>query len=107
MGVPRNLRGLSQRHGGRCCTIFSASNYMGVSGNRGGVLQCEGVPLKFECKEHWAPPWQTLAHICSIQESKDKMQAISNYEAQFDIKTPGFPPPRRLPSGEFEPAVRA
>jgi len=60
--VPRSLRGAVASHSGRTFTVFSASNYMGSVGNRGGVFLCE-VNKGLQLSEHWAPPWRTLADV--------------------------------------------
>jgi len=52
--VPRNLRGAVAAHGGKCFTVFSASNYMGSTGNRGGVFLAE-VGKGLQLREHFAP----------------------------------------------------
>jgi len=60
--VPRSLRGAVAMHGGKCFTVFSASNYMGSTGNRGGVFMAE-VGKGLQLKEHSAPPFHALADI--------------------------------------------
>merc|ERR1712226_1404070 len=73
--VPETLRGAHPMHNGKLCTVFSASNYCGNSGNFGGVLICPGTaPLHPYVSEHWAPSWSVLAYFYS------KMDGISEEE---------------------------
>jgi len=63
---PRDLRGFQVNHQGRCVTVFSASNYTGTTGNRGGVLICDHEkfgPQGLQPAEHWAPAWPMLASV--------------------------------------------
>jgi len=60
--VPRNLRGAVAAHGSKIFTVFSASNYMGSTGNKGGVFFCE-VGKGLSLKEHWAPEWPDLSRF--------------------------------------------
>lgn len=86
--VPRNLRGAVASHGGKCFTVFSASNYMGSTGNRGGVFIAE-VGKGLQLREHFAPPWPTLAEITSRRSSEAERAAIvDDWEKQFNIARP-------------------
>uniref|UniRef100_A0A6T1AN62 Serine/threonine-protein phosphatase n=1 Tax=Alexandrium monilatum TaxID=311494 RepID=A0A6T1AN62_9DINO len=60
--VPDSGQGYEWWHGGKCLTIFSASNYCGDCGNLGGVL----VLVRGEADhitEHWALPLQELQQM--------------------------------------------
>lgn len=86
--VPKSLRGAVASHGGKCFTIFSASNYLGSTGNRGGTFVCEeGKGLQLV--EHWAPPWPQLFEILSKGANKsveDRSEAVGDWEQQVGIK---------------------
>jgi len=64
---PSDLHGFEYQHQNRCITVFSASNYCGNLGNKGGVLICDfqsyaqSGPM---AKEHWAPAWPQLQELC-------------------------------------------
>uniref|UniRef100_A0A7S4T615 EF-hand domain-containing protein n=1 Tax=Alexandrium monilatum TaxID=311494 RepID=A0A7S4T615_9DINO len=86
--VPKNLRGIMACHSGLCYTVFSASNYAGSTGNRGGVLICSGLPLTLQASEHMAPPWPKLAELLpdgmeSGQE--ERSSAVAAWESDFEI----------------------
>lgn len=62
--VPPNLAGVHSMHGGRLLTVFSASNYCGVTGNTGGVLTVNvglGGRLRVEGHIHFAPTFASGA----------------------------------------------
>uniref|UniRef100_A0A7S2M0Y0 EF-hand domain-containing protein n=1 Tax=Zooxanthella nutricula TaxID=1333877 RepID=A0A7S2M0Y0_9DINO len=60
--VPWNRRGAVSGHQSKCFTVFSASNYMGSTGNKGGVFLCE-VGKGLALKEHYAPGWSDIARL--------------------------------------------
>jgi len=68
--VPRNMRGAYSQHGGKCVTVFSASNYTGSVGNVGGVLVLRGDTFEARIFEHWAPPWAKLAEILRSEPNR-------------------------------------
>ncbi|CAL1130707.1 unnamed protein product [Cladocopium goreaui] len=75
--VPRTLRGIMANHSGLCLTVFSASNYCGSVGNRGGVLVLRPSMRRspaLEAFEHWAPPWPQL---CSMLGAEGLRQALA------------------------------
>mmetsp|Transcript_8203 Transcript_8203/g.20650 ORF Transcript_8203/g.20650 Transcript_8203/m.20650 type:complete len:892 (+) Transcript_8203:70-2745(+) len=91
--VPKTLRGVMASHSGLCYTVFSASNYSGCAGNRGGVLLCGGEPLEVRASEHYAPPWPQLARLLPKGDNvgikaaeEDRLGAARAWEAQFGIK---------------------
>jgi len=87
--VPRNLRGAAATHGGKTYTVFSASNYMGSAGNRGGVFICE-ANKGLQLNEHWAPPWRELAEMyrCGFPPgSPDAVKLVKKWEARYNIGT--------------------
>jgi len=86
--VPKNLRGVMACHSGLCYTVFSASNYAGSAGNRGGVLICSGQPLSLQASEHMAPPWPSLAKFLpeSLTSGQEKRsQIVAEWEREFEI----------------------
>mmetsp|Transcript_4632 Transcript_4632/g.10796 ORF Transcript_4632/g.10796 Transcript_4632/m.10796 type:complete len:876 (-) Transcript_4632:249-2876(-) len=108
--LPKNLRGAFACHGGRVFTLFSASNYCGVMGNRGGVFVCE-VDGGLQMMEHWAPPWPHLANLIPeniTKPSKTRAQFVREWEDKYDIVTPGeeggssSSGPRKAPETESE-----
>lgn len=60
--VPRSLRGFDTVHGGKCITLFSASNYCGTSGNLGAVLIFDSN-LAFEIHEYMAPSLEDVHSV--------------------------------------------
>jgi len=63
---PSEGRGFEFLHGGKCITVFSASNYCGNYGNKGGVLLCEGRSFGEhgpQPQEHMAPGWMKLSEV--------------------------------------------
>eukprot|EP00929_Paragymnodinium_shiwhaense_P089222 TRINITY_DN4940_c0_g1_i1.p1 TRINITY_DN4940_c0_g1~~TRINITY_DN4940_c0_g1_i1.p1 ORF type:complete len:968 (+),score=194.32 TRINITY_DN4940_c0_g1_i1:136-3039(+) len=63
---PPDLAGFECLHQNRCITVFSASNYTGCLGNRGGVLLCDAQTFGTygpQGREHFAPPWPELATV--------------------------------------------
>jgi len=89
--VPRSLRGAAATHNGKTYTIFSASNYMGTVGNRGGVFVCE-VNKGLQLSEHWAPPWPELARIYEqsfASGSAERALVVRDWEAQYSIEPEG------------------
>lgn len=83
--VPRSLRGAAAAHGGKCYTVFSASNYMGTVGNRGGVFLCE-VDKGLQLNEHWAPPWAVLAEMFQkhFSSSADqRAEVVKSWESKY------------------------
>jgi len=86
--VPRNLRGVMASHSGLCYTVFSASNYAGSVGNRGGVLTCSGSPLALHASEHMAPPWGELAVLITrglASADGERSSAVRAWEERFGI----------------------
>jgi len=76
---PEGGRGFAYAHGGRCLTVFSASNYCGNLGNSGGVLLCEGQGLVGrgpQAVEHTAPAWRRLADILGAHGLLDTPPAV-------------------------------
>lgn len=65
--LPHGQRGFMKHHGGRCITIFSASNYCGNAGNYGAVLvfKADTFP-KYAIYEHYAPPLESLGQILGV-----------------------------------------
>jgi len=90
--VPKNLRGVVSDHNQLCYTVFSASNYCGATGNRGGILCCGGEPFGVQMFEHWAPPWPRLAELFASHFRSDvvtRAGAAAEWEAQFGIALSG------------------
>lgn len=92
--VPRTLRGACFCHSGMCLTVFSASNYTGSAGNRGGVLLIShsGPTGGVDVAEHWAPPWPHLYELFGesgdllVEPSAEiRKQKALDWEAQFGI----------------------
>jgi len=85
--VPEDGRGFCFMHGGRCLTVFSASNYCGNMGNRGGVLLCEGRSLAGSGPrpaEHTAPAWPALSDLLRRQAPPElRLRAAERYEAEL------------------------
>mmetsp|Transcript_12346 Transcript_12346/g.35010 ORF Transcript_12346/g.35010 Transcript_12346/m.35010 type:complete len:865 (-) Transcript_12346:105-2699(-) len=83
--VPRSLRGAAATHGGKTYTVFSASNYMGSVGNRGGVFLCE-VDRGLQLNEHWAPPWPVLAELYEAHfqgSAEGRAQVVKSWEKKY------------------------
>jgi len=88
--VPTTLRGALQTHSGLCYTVFSASNYLGCVGNRGGVLMCNGGASPLHVLEHWAPPSSTLSEILSGAVSardSERQRVVGAWESYFGIES--------------------
>jgi diadenosine tetraphosphatase ApaH/serine/threonine PP2A family protein phosphatase/Ca2+-binding EF-hand superfamily protein len=64
--LPRRKRGYEIQHDAMLLTIFSASNYGGVCGNRGGVLVFDHKGPA-EVKEFYAPPLDTYRQVCELR----------------------------------------
>jgi len=82
---PEDNRGTNRCHGNRCYTVFSASNYCGILGNKGGVLICDGITFSQtgpQPGEHWAPQWEQLANIFMQHSIFDMSQAQRLHIAQ-------------------------
>eukprot|EP00388_Colpodella_angusta_P007577 GDKJ01021324.1.p1 GENE.GDKJ01021324.1~~GDKJ01021324.1.p1 ORF type:complete len:1008 (+),score=238.86 GDKJ01021324.1:26-3025(+) len=60
--VPSTSRGYEVLHGGKCVTVFSASNYCGSSGNLGGMIMFK-ADLHFEIQEYWAPTMEEIKEL--------------------------------------------
>lgn len=83
--VPRSLRGAVATHGSKCFTVFSASNYMGSTGNRGGVFIAE-VNKGLRLCEHYAPPWPQLAELfANCPSNEARQQAVEDFESQYGL----------------------
>lgn len=87
--VPQTLYGAMVSHQ-KCCTVFSASNFMGNGGNRGGVLLCDGESLGVELSEHWAPSWQFIAQhlpksLCADMTVRGHL--VGGWELRFSQKS--------------------
>lgn len=100
--VPVDGRGFAYDHNRKCVTIFSASNYTGMIGNKGGVLMCEGHAFGakgFRPCEHLAPLWQRLAEVlennsiveCSKEERKSVAMKVEGYDEPETMSPPGSP----------------
>lgn len=89
---PKDGRGFWYHHSNKCVTVFSASNYMGALGNKGGVLICSREKKKksstggtkpehgvFEASEFWAPP---LRHIVRTLKEHDILTADRDVRMQ-------------------------
>ena len=57
---PDNGGGVEQVHGGKCVTVFSASNYCGHLGNYGGVVVFDESCKSYRSCEYLAPPLPRL-----------------------------------------------
>jgi hypothetical protein len=64
--LPKRKRGYEIQHDAMLLTIFSASNYGGVCGNRGGVLVFDHKGPA-EVKEFYAPPLETYRQVCELR----------------------------------------
>lgn len=88
--VPRSLRGAVATHNGKTFTIFSASNYMGSAGNRGGVFICD-VNKGLQLREHMAPAWPQLARFferawpASGGNDAERPGLIDTFERNYQI----------------------
>mmetsp|Transcript_114382 Transcript_114382/g.209435 ORF Transcript_114382/g.209435 Transcript_114382/m.209435 type:complete len:1030 (-) Transcript_114382:154-3243(-) len=62
--MPEEQRGYMQQRGGKCITVFSASNYCGDSGNQGAVLIFESKRFPdWTAVEHYAPTLQMMSEL--------------------------------------------
>jgi protein phosphatase len=70
--VPRTLRGYAEQAGGKCITVFSASNYCGSSGNLGGVVILD-AKADASVWEYMAPSLaeQAALHAGDAREATD------------------------------------
>mmetsp|Transcript_45605 Transcript_45605/g.117926 ORF Transcript_45605/g.117926 Transcript_45605/m.117926 type:complete len:874 (+) Transcript_45605:113-2734(+) len=86
--VPRSLRGAVATHNGKTFTIFSASNYMGSAGNRGGVFICD-VNKGLQLREHMAPTWPQLAdfyqRFWGSGNDAEQARCVDDFESQYQI----------------------
>lgn len=73
--VPPNNDGFYQHHGGKTITVFSASNYCGVSENHGAVLvlRADG---SCEAARHWAPSFSEIAKV-EIEPPDDGIACVT------------------------------
>lgn len=111
--VPRNLRGVIANFKRLCYTVFSASNYCGCVGNRGGVIICTPQPLSLQMCEHMAPPWMRLSEILQSHggdSDEQRMDVCMRWESTFGIgEAPDAVPVRNtgechMPIGQAAPA---
>lgn len=79
--LPEQQRGFMKHHGGRCITIFSASNYCGDSGNYGAVLVFESEKFpKYAIYEHYAPSLDMMVDLVEQAQGQDWEKAGKEYE---------------------------
>lgn len=86
---PEDRRGFQHHHSGRCITVFSASNYCGNLGNRGGVLICSGQGMAShgaQPAEHVAPPWRQL---CELFRAHSVLRAAQHERVQVAKQVEG------------------
>lgn len=93
--VPTTKRGWHVQHSGLCYTVFSASNYIGQMGNRGGVMVCVQNPPGLHPYEHWAPTWPHIAAWISRSKGasiQDRWRVIRDWEHTngIDDKNGGY-----------------
>ncbi|CAK9005043.1 unnamed protein product [Durusdinium trenchii] len=85
--LPEDKRGFSTHHLGLVYTLFSASNYCGTAGNKGGVCLLElrynsasgeGTSLVARFEEHYAPALEegTLLHISRLPDIAARRTAL-------------------------------
>jgi len=83
--VPTTLRGFQWHHDNQLLTIFSASNYCGVSGNQGAVAIIKrGLKSHedFNIVEHWAPDWTTaMEHLLELEKDTEMATHVVRMEA--------------------------
>lgn len=93
-----------------CYTVFSASNYCGSVGNRGGVITCTPQPLSLQMVEHMAPPWMGLCEILEVHggaSDGQRLDAAREYESSFGIGEAPEAVPVRNPGGSLAPVGQA
>ena len=85
--VPHGSRGYMSHHGGRCYTVFSASNYCGRTGNYGSVAlffnrnRHHRQQLEFKIQEHFAPSLEDLARAPFVELEKEMKEALDDDDA--------------------------
>jgi len=63
--VPTSGAGFEMLHDNRLITVFSASNYCGVTGNRGGVLVVT-ADLNLQATEYFSPPLADVQRVIEV-----------------------------------------
>mmetsp|Transcript_12214 Transcript_12214/g.27651 ORF Transcript_12214/g.27651 Transcript_12214/m.27651 type:complete len:1183 (+) Transcript_12214:53-3601(+) len=92
-------------HGGRCLTVFSASNYCGSIGNKGAVLLCSDEAFGSKGvspSDHWAPAWPDLSRILQMHYNKqitDYQKTVMEAEDRARMSVMGVGMPN--PTGSF------
>lgn len=86
--LPKRKRGYEIQHDAMLLTIFSASNYGGVCGNRGGVLVFDHKGPA-EVKEFYAPPLDTYRQVCELRVLDACRRGIERWVATARLGAPG------------------
>jgi len=80
--LPAGQRGFQKQKGGKCITIFSASNYCGDSGNQGAVMIFEASSSpEYTITEHYAPTLDMMSKMVA-KGDKDWASAGKTLQAQ-------------------------
>lgn len=83
--VPSTLKGYQWHHSDTVLTVFSASNYCGVSGNQGAVALITKettLPTEVVIVEHWAPDWESaIEHLLLLEKDTEKATQQVKMEA--------------------------
>eukprot|EP00698_Gefionella_okellyi_P016240 TRINITY_DN4642_c0_g1_i1.p1 TRINITY_DN4642_c0_g1~~TRINITY_DN4642_c0_g1_i1.p1 ORF type:complete len:877 (+),score=183.98 TRINITY_DN4642_c0_g1_i1:133-2763(+) len=86
--VPTSLRGYEVMHDKKLVTVFSASDYCGVTGNFGGVLIFRSNSDKYDVVEYRAPPLWKQAELATgaTQGTSTALRAARDAEPHGDAQ---------------------